>query len=291
MARGPLRHISVAGEAFRKMIVWTSADENDIALSPTQTAGTGVPTALEPKGSSYQRINGAGAGAVMYVATDAIGTWSPLAANDGTAVIADVGTYYTVDTVNGALDALGLQIGGDTDATYNFTNGTGSLVADNDAVYAALNKLDQGFVSLKAVTNAKGASLVGIEDAATLFTATNVESALLELIKYVPVAAADPGNAGAIEASRSATVMMTSAGAETRTLAIPTFVGQTLRLVDAVHVGNIVVTASFRINQAGNTIMTFGAVGDFIELVAVTIGGALRWQVSGNDAVGTVALS
>lgn len=100
-----------------------------------------------------------------------------------------------------------------------------------------------------------------------------------------PTVIADPGNAGAIPVTSTGTCSMTSAGAETRTLAIPTFVGQRLSLIDDVHVGNIVVTSAQAINQAGNTVMTFGAVADFIDLVAAQVGGALRWRVVGNDGV------
>ena len=76
---------------------------------------------------------------------------------------------------------------------------------------------------------------------------------------------------------------MTSAGAETRTIAIPTFIGQEIALIDDTHVGNIVVTAAAAINQAGNTIMTFGAVKDMIVLTAMTVAGALVWRVTAND--------
>lgn len=95
----------------------------------------------------------------------------------------------------------------------------------------------------------------------------------------------DPGNAGAIPVGVSGVCPMTSAGAETRTLAIPTFVGQRIALIDDTHAGNIVVTSAQAINQAGNTVMTFGAVADMIELTAMTIGGALRWRVTANDGV------
>ena len=54
---------------------------------------------------------------------------------------------------------------------------------------------------------------------------------------------------------------------------------------DAQAVGSRVITASQRINQAANTVMTFGAVGDACELVGITIAGALRWQVGWNDGV------
>lgn len=97
---------------------------------------------------------------------------------------------------------------------------------------------------------------------------------------------ADPGNAAAIPVTNSGSVAITTAAAETGTLADPTYMGQTLSLFcDTYAVGDRVITAASRINQAGNTIMTFGAVGDFIKLEAITIGGALKWQVVSNDGV------
>lgn len=193
-------------------------------------------------------------------------------------------SYFTDDSVEGALSELATQIGGTTSATYNFTNGTGTRLADNDTVYAALNKLDQGFVDLKSTANAKGASLVGIEDAATLITATTVETALAEFALKFPLTLADPGTGAAIPVTRSASVAITQNGAETNTLADPTFRGQVMVLfVDTDTSGARVVTAASRINQAGNTIITMTEVGDYIRLEAITIGAALKWQVVAND--------
>lgn len=96
----------------------------------------------------------------------------------------------------------------------------------------------------------------------------------------------DPGDAGAIPVLLSGSVALVSAGAETRTLADPTFRGQKLTLYCDTYVGNIVVTAASPINVANNTVMTFGAVSEYITLEAVTVGGALVWQVGSNDGVG-----
>ena len=96
----------------------------------------------------------------------------------------------------------------------------------------------------------------------------------------------DPGDGKAIPVTSVNMVCnMTSAGAETRTLAIPKFVGQTCALCCDTYVGNIVVTAASGINVAANTVMTFGAVDEAIFLEAVTKAGALRWQVVANDGV------
>jgi hypothetical protein len=95
---------------------------------------------------------------------------------------------------------------------------------------------------------------------------------------------ADPGTGAAIPVTTSGVCMITTAAAETNTLAIPSFVGQRLALIcDVYAVGDRVVTSAQAINQTGNTIMTFGAAGDMIELTAMKVGGALRWRVTAND--------
>jgi hypothetical protein len=95
---------------------------------------------------------------------------------------------------------------------------------------------------------------------------------------------ADPGTAQAIPVTASGVCAITTAAAETNTLADPTFVGQVLDIIiDTQAVGARVITAASRINQAGNTIMTGAQVGDYIRLVAITIAGARKWQVAAND--------
>lgn len=97
---------------------------------------------------------------------------------------------------------------------------------------------------------------------------------------------ADPGTGAAIPVNRGdISISITQNGAETNTLAIPTYVGQRLSLVvDVDTSGARVVTSAQAINQAGNTIITMTDVNDFIELVGVQCaGGALRWRVVVND--------
>lgn len=95
----------------------------------------------------------------------------------------------------------------------------------------------------------------------------------------------DPGDAGAIPVTNSGVCPMTSAGAETRTLAIPSFIGQQLSLIDDVHVGNIIVTVASAVNQTGNNTLTFGAAADSCFLVAMQLAGVLVWRIMGNDGV------
>ena len=89
-----------------------------------------------------------------------------------------------------------------------------------------------------------------------------------------------------IPVTHSGSFPITTAAAETNTLPDPTFLGQTISMfVDTYAVGDRVVTAASRINQTGNTIMTFGASADFIKLEAITIAGALKWQIIYNEGV------
>lgn len=94
---------------------------------------------------------------------------------------------------------------------------------------------------------------------------------------------ADPGNAGAIAVTDSGVCNLTSAGAETRTLAIPTFVGQRLTLCMDVDGGDVVVTVASAYNQAANTIITLNDAGDTINLVGCHIAGVRRWRLVNND--------
>lgn len=104
---------------------------------------------------------------------------------------------------------------------------------------------------------------------------------------YAPIDVTDPGSGAAIPVTRSATIMFSvGAGAETNTLAIPSFVGQTLRL----HVGSLgggtrAVTAASAINAAGNTVMTFNAARDNCELRGVRVSGTLAWEIGFNASV------
>lgn len=90
-------------------------------------------------------------------------------------------------------------------------------------------------------------------------------------------------NASAIPVRYSGSVNVTTAGAETRTLAIPSYVGQMLSLFFQTDGGDCVVTAATAINAAGNTIITLNDANDSITLRAVHTGAALAWRVISND--------
>lgn len=104
------------------------------------------------------------------------------------------------------------------------------------------------------------------------------------------VTAVDPGNAGAIPTtSRESSVPIVTAGAETRTLAIPRWVGQTMTIFSKTAVGNCVIATASAINAAGNNRITLATAGQSITLIGVWTGTALAWRILIND--GTVALS
>lgn len=99
----------------------------------------------------------------------------------------------------------------------------------------------------------------------------------------------DPGTAQALpyEIWGQVIGLVIGAGAETNTLSNPTSAGQELVLTAiSVGGGSRAVTAAGAINQAANTIMTFGAARDTIVLRSIPIAaGAFRWQVAANDGV------
>lgn len=94
---------------------------------------------------------------------------------------------------------------------------------------------------------------------------------------------ADPGASGAIPVTADGVCALTTAGAETRTLAIPSYVGQQLTLTLDTDGGDAVVTVASAINQTGNNTITLNDAGDTIHLVGSTVGGIRRWCTVSND--------
>jgi predicted RecA/RadA family phage recombinase len=94
---------------------------------------------------------------------------------------------------------------------------------------------------------------------------------------------ADPGAAGAIPVTSSGYVDLVTAGAETRTIAAPTFKGQSMLLSFKTKVGNCVVTVASTVNAAGNNTITFSAAGQAVKMIAKTSGANILWAVDMND--------
>lgn len=98
-----------------------------------------------------------------------------------------------------------------------------------------------------------------------------------------PYLIADPGNAGAISVVSSGVCNLVSAGAETRTLAAPVYVGQRLEVCMDTDGGDIILTVASAFDQTPHTTITFDDAGDHASLVGVKIGGALRWRLVANN--------
>lgn len=99
----------------------------------------------------------------------------------------------------------------------------------------------------------------------------------------------DPGNAGAIPVTQSGCISITTtAGAETRTLADPTFEGQELVITYGSDSTSCAITAATAFNESGNTVITLTDIKESIGLKAIkalVTAGTLRWQSTWN--VGT----
>lgn len=138
-----------------------------------------------------------------------------------------------------------------------------------------------GGTATHTLDDSGNATHTGLMTAVGVTTTGNVTLSGTAAVRPQTIAAA---TGTAIPVTHSGCFPITQAGAETNTLAIPTFLGQWLSIfVDTDTSGARVITSAQRINQAANTVITLSDVGDFIKLEAITIGGALRWQVTAND--------
>lgn len=100
----------------------------------------------------------------------------------------------------------------------------------------------------------------------------------------------DPGAGKTISALQDLLICeLVTVAAEARTLANPTKAGIRLMLRMKTDGGDCTVTASNGLNVAGNTVATFGDVGDLLELISVSHTTGYRWEVLIN--FGSVALS
>lgn len=147
------------------------------------------------------------------------------------------------------------------------------ISAANLAAVNAVITAPQGSIALLNDGN-----LAQNTDGATAWVSRSNQTGLSTII-------ADPGDTKAIPVVNTGTCALTSAGAETRTLAIPTAIGQTVVLTMDTDAGDIVVTVASAFNVAGNTKLTFADVGDTAWLQAVTRAGVRTWSIQGNDGV------
>jgi len=67
MAKTAWRFRDSLGIAVRRLVVWTSADAEDVPTSPTITSGSGVPSTTPPDGSIYLRTDGSTGDDSLYM--------------------------------------------------------------------------------------------------------------------------------------------------------------------------------------------------------------------------------
>lgn len=222
------------------------------------TAGNSAGGAMSATGGAGQGSAAGGAAAVAGGVGGATGAGGASSIKGG-AGGATSGTGGAVSVVGGAGSA-GNANGGAVTIDGGAKNGAGTDGA-----------IDIG-TSAGAITLGKSTTILTFQSKQAAGAATNT--------------IADPGTGVAIPVTADGVVPIVTAAAETNTLAIPSYMGQELILAMDTRVGgDRVVTASQPINQAGNTIMTFGAARDTICLRGITVGGALRWQVAWNEGV------
>jgi predicted RecA/RadA family phage recombinase len=204
--------------------------------------------------------------------------------NDGNPVGGTAGTGAATKTgANG--NFMGYAI---ADAAESATTVRVLLRAMEDANAETLGLGDLSDVGAVAYT--AGRILVAdgdsYEDVAVSGDATLAGNGALTLAataKPLTTAITDPGNAGAIPVTNTGTCPIVTTGAQTRTLAAPTYAGQVLVLGMKTDGGDCVITASAGINQTGNNTITMNDAGDTIVLVGVENGASKVWRVVVND--------
>ena len=272
----------------------------------------------------YIREDAAGSGSVVYVTHDGGTTWTALTNTAFDPQDTEALTFGTGDDIAIAWDGTRLNITqaaanseirwgvsgagidqkwyGDTagrDLTWDqsadsllFADNTKAVFGDGSDIAIAWNG------TLLAVTQAAPNSMIklgvdgaGIDlvlygdtaNAACMWDQSD-HSLILSGVAKLKLQTIAAATGTAIPVTHSGSFPVTTAAAETNTLADPTYLGQTISIfVDTDTSGARVITAASRINQTGNNTITLTEVGDFIKLEAITIAGALKWQVVAND--------
>ena len=90
----------------------------------------------------------------------------------------------------------------------------------------------------------------------------------------------DPGASGQILVpdQHHMVCALTTAASETRTMAIPKFLGQVCTLTLTVDGGNCSVNIAGDANTLGHDTVLFTAVGQAITMTGAMLSGALRWR-------------
>lgn len=184
------------------------------------------------------------------------------------------------------LDIEANQLGAlHTKGVYDIEKETGAVVAGQDVFYKTAGDPVSGTAGSGAASTSGAGVYAGKATQAAAANDTHVRVRLAGTRPETPLAniIADPGNAGAIPVKNSGSVQLVTAGAETRTLAVPTYVGQQMAISMKTDGGDAVVTVAAAINATGNNTVTFNDAGDTIVLLGIENGANKRWKIIAND--------
>jgi hypothetical protein len=210
-------------------------------------------------------------------------TLSPLPGTDTLTLVQVSGTYGTASyVIEGTADGTNWSPV-QAVALANGASVSGTITpADNaELLYHVPSAMLSG-VRLRAT--AVGSGTLGVLLASGAFVGLP-QYTVQTSIQTITTALTDPGASGAIPVANSGYVPLVSAGAETRTLAAPTFSGQELLLYMKTDGGDITLTCSTTFNETGNNTAVFGDTGDAIRLVGVEEGSNRRWRITTADGV------
>ena len=204
--------------------------------------------------------------------------------NETMVVVQISGTYGTVSFVfEASADGTNYSPIGAV-ALANFGAVTGTVSPADNAELLYLIPMAATLTNVRLRTTAVGSGTVGVLLTGGSFVGLPNFS-LSTTIQSITNALTDPGASGAIPVANSGYVPLVSAGAETRTLAAPTFSGQELLLYMKTDGGDITLTCSTTLNETGNNTAVFGDTGDAIRLIGVEEGSNRRWRITTADGV------
>jgi hypothetical protein len=226
-----------------------------VVLESTGYAKAGVSgTSLITVGIAQATLTNAGAdGALQIPVNQCVAAME----QNGTAFsVADTGSLcYVFDDATMTKNSSSRSIAG----TVYFVDDAGKVwvymglaaSVDGTALAAVASDLAQLEVDLAATTNGEGASMIGVEDAGSLLTATTVEAALAEIAADIVGIGSAPQaltGAGALSVTTMVTLFTSSGGSQALTLANGTQTGQLKLVIHTVDGGSGVITPA----SAGN---------------------------------------
>lgn len=135
----------------------------------------------------------------------------------------------------------------------------------------------------QAYSNSFPATTIGALSADVTAVEGDMATAQTDILDLEHTDITDPGASGAIPVNANGCCQIVTAGAETRTLAIPSRLGLLLNITFRTDGGDCVIATASAINQTGNNRITLNDAGDSIMLRSVKIANALAWRVVVND--------